>query len=278
MTSLAIDAALEVAAAGNLYPAVILHGADLERRRETALLLGRILLCSAPADRRPCEQCRNCRRIVWPGSDGGFHPDFQVLERDLKTVTSVEATKQFLRGAHVSPFEARGQVFVIASAETLNGEAANALLKTLEEPPTSAPRHFLLLAPSQLDLLPTLRSRSLAIFLGTGSRPRGEDLVVLAGELSAALSAYSESGNTAELVAAAKILKQAGSFKDAGASEPWERAASVVLRAAKSAGPDRGRLLRLAQDLLEAPPLRARGVSPDRLLEGRIHQRLAGVS
>ena len=90
-------------------------------------------------------------------------------------MTSVGATKAFLREAQVSPFEARGQVFVIANAETLSGEAANALLKTLEEPPPSSPRHFLLLAPSQLDLLPTL-AKSLAVALSgdVAAAPRGE--------------------------------------------------------------------------------------------------------
>jgi DNA polymerase III delta prime subunit len=200
-----------------------------------------------------------------------------VLERDLKTVTSVEATKEFLRGAQISPFEAGAQVFVVASAETLSGEAANALLKTLEEPPTRAPRHFFLLTPSELDLLATLRSRSLSIFLGAGGRPHGEELDEFSAEFATAVDAYRMSGNSAELLVAAGILKQAGNFRDAAAAEPWERAATVVLRSASQAEATeyRRRLLALAQDLLDAPPLRLRGISPERLLEGRLHLRFA---
>ncbi|MEJ2086152.1 MAG: hypothetical protein P8Y44_10810, partial [Acidobacteriota bacterium] len=125
----------ELASKGRLYPSVILHGARAEDRQRAAVELGRILLCEASPDSRPCGDCRHCRRIVWPeaGKDT-FHPDFRVLERDLRTVTSVEATRSFLEHAQVSPFEARGQVFVVANAETLGGGAANALLKTLEEP------------------------------------------------------------------------------------------------------------------------------------------------
>ncbi len=162
----------DAARRGRLYPSVILHGRDAAARQAAAVALARTLLCEAPSPtERPCGVCRHCRRIVWPGDTASshpalFHPDYQVLERDLKTATSVEATRELLRTAQVSPFEARGQVFVIASAETLSGEAANALLKNLEEPHISAPRHFLLLATSTLDLLPTLRSRSLAVFLG----------------------------------------------------------------------------------------------------------------
>ncbi|HYN21786.1 MAG TPA: hypothetical protein VE078_12550, partial [Thermoanaerobaculia bacterium] len=123
-----LKAALEVARLGRLYPSVILHGRNPETRQEAALALARTLLCEAPPSARPCGpggHCRHCRRLVWPsaGSTAGdaFHPDFQVLERDLKTSTSVEATREMLRTAQVSPFEARGQVFVVAAAETLSG-------------------------------------------------------------------------------------------------------------------------------------------------------------
>ena len=125
--SASFQAALEIAREGRLYPAVILHGGDSAARRAAAGELARILLCEADPAERPCGVCRHCPRIAAAIADeGGFHPDFQVLERDLKTVTSVEATKTFLRGAQVPPFEAPGQVFVVASAESLSGEAANA--------------------------------------------------------------------------------------------------------------------------------------------------------
>ena len=68
--------------------------------------------------------------------------------------------------------------FVIASAESLSPGAADALLKSLEEPHEGSPRHFLLLAPSQFDLSPTLRSRSQSIYLGGGER-LDEEAVVL---------------------------------------------------------------------------------------------------
>lgn len=268
------EAALGIAREGRLYPAVILHGADPERRRAAAGELARILLCEAAAAERPCGVCRHCPRVAAAlAGEDGFHPDYQVLERDLKTVTSVEATKRFLRGAQVPPFEAAGQVFVVASAESLSGEAANALLKTLEEPRGRTTRHFLLLAPSHLDLLPTLRSRSLAVYLGGGPRPEGEDLDELAGELATVVEAYAASGNAAELQAAAAVLKRSGDFRAAGDAVPWERAAAVAVRCAEDSSRRRP-LLELAGDLLEAPPFRARGVSPDRWLEGCVQKRL----
>lgn len=274
-----LDAALSMAVKGRLYPSVILHGGDAAARRQAAVDLARSLLCEEPgAD--PLGACVHCRRLEWPGEGERFHPDFLVLERDLKTATSVEATKTFLRSAQVAPFEARGQVFVIASAESLSGEAANALLKSLEEPHLTASRHFLLLSPSQFDLLPTLRSRSLSIYLGAGGRLEGEVLDRVGRDFATALAAYAESDSVIELMAAATALLGAGDFKDARADEPWSFAAAAVLRsldeeaAAGADGPSRRRRLALAEALLDGQRLRLRGITAQRIVEGLVVRHL----
>lgn len=269
------QAALDVARQGRLYPSVILHGRTPEARRETALVFARTLLCEAAPAARPCGVCRHCRRIVWPaGGSEGFHPDFQVLERDLKTSTSVDATREMLRTAQVSPFEARGQVFVVAAAETLSGEAANALLKSLEEPHVTAPRNFLLLAPSRLDLLPTLRSRSLSVFLGAAETADPETVEPVARAFAAALQGWASTGAGIYLLAAAEALGRSGGWEDPRASRPWAVAAAAVLRSLDS--PHRRALLALAEDLLGAPLLRLRGVAAERILEGLVARHLAG--
>jgi len=274
--------ARDAARQGRLYPSVILHGRDAAARREAAVALARILLCEAPSPAdRPCGVCRHCRRIGWPGDAAPFHPDFQVLERDLKTATSVEATRELLRTAQVSPFEARGQVFVIASAETLSGEAANALLKNLEEPHTSAPRHFLLLAPSALDLLPTLRSRSLAVFLGPAEPVDGASVEPLARAFAAAASAWVRTGAAIYLLAAAGALPGAGGWEDPRAARPWATAAAAVVRSLEldsetEPAVRRGRLA-LAEALLGGPALRLRAVPAERILEGLVARHLAAI-
>jgi DNA polymerase-3 subunit delta' len=270
-----LESVLESARAGRLYPSVILHGGGEEARRAAALDLARVILCDG---RSGAESCR--RRVVWPGDPSGrFHPDFQVLERDLKTMTSVDAVKELLRGAQVSPFEAGAQVFVVASAETLSPEAANALLKSLEEPHLTAPRHFFLLTPSQFDLLPTLRSRSLAVFLGAPARTDPEALNEVVEGFAAALDAWREGRSAADLLVAAAALAEAGDFADARAARPWTLAAKAVLAASRRPGvaPSLRRdLLALADALLAAPPWRLRGVQPQRILEGLVSGHLAG--
>ncbi len=277
-----LAAALETARQGRLYPSVILDGGDPEARRRAAFQLARTLLCEAAPEARPCGVCKHCRRIAGAGSGAAgetpFHPDFQLLERDLKASTSVDATRELLRTAQVSPFEARGQVFVIASAESLTGEAANALLKNLEEPHVSAPRHFFLLAPSRLDLLPTLRSRSLAVFLGPAEPVDPATVEPLARAFSAAVAAWRASGSPIYLLSAAAALAGAGGWEDPRSGRPWSLAAAAVLRSLElETGPADGRrtLLALAEALLEAPVWRLRGITAERILEGLLARHLA---
>jgi hypothetical protein len=283
-----LDLARAAARDGTLYPAVILYGGDAAARREAAVDLARTLLCVEAGGRRPCGECRHCRRIVWSDeeSEGAFHPDFRILARDLKTATSVEAARSIALAAQLAPFEARGQVFVVAAAETLTPEAANALLKVLEEPPVRAPRHFLLLAPSRLDLLPTLRSRALSVFLGGARVEDPEAIERVAERFAATTSRFLSSGHPIHALRAAAVLGTVGDFSDPRAGLPWALAAAAVraavMRPALGEDAPAGRrarraLLDLAADLLEAAPERARGITAERLLEGLVARRLAGA-
>lgn len=269
---------VQLARVGQLYPSVILHGGDAERRRQAALELARALLCERQQPERPCGICRHCIRIVLPeGRSDPFHPDFHLLERDRKTVTSVEATKVLVQAAQLSPFEARGQVFVITEADTLSGGAANALLKTLEEPHESAPRNFLLLAPSQFDLLPTLRSRSMPVYLGPAAELDAGRVDELAEAVSRSLSAYGESRSAVYLMTTADRLLAAGGWEDPRAAQPWSLAAAALVRTVERSDlgqDDRRRVISLAAELLESPQWRARGIPAKRILEGLVSKHL----
>lgn len=273
-----VDHVLDLVRRGRLYPAVILFGSTLEERRDAALQIARALLCEAAEDRRPCGECRHCRRVQWPGEEQ-FHPDLHVLERDLRTSTSVEGTKSFLRGAYEAPFEARGQVFVIAEAETLSDGAADALLKILEEPPTRSPRHFLLLAPSRHDLLPTLRSRSLSVFLGS-PEPLDEELVDdIAASFGQAMDRWLETASAIYLFAGADALGRAEGWQDPRARKPWATAAAAIVKSAQrdSLAPHRQlrrQLLAVAAEILDGPKMRVRNVTSARILEGVLARHL----
>lgn len=277
-----LGAVLETAREGRLYPSVILYGLGLEGRRQAAVDIARTLLCAAPAESRPCAEnvpqpCSHCHRIAWPPER--FHPDFHVLERDLRTATSAGATRSFLTAAYAAPFEARGQVFVVAEAESLTGGAADALLKLLEEPPGNAPRHFLLLAASRLDLLPTLRSRSLAVYLGPSEALGNEEVMSIAETFGRSIDRFAASPSAIHLLTAGEALARAAGWEDPRARRPWATAAAAIARYLESAGVSsslRRALLALATDLLDAPQWRLRGITHGRILEGLLVRHLGG--
>ncbi len=273
-----LDHALSMARAQTLYPSVILHGGSYADRLESAALLARTLLCEQHAAQRPCGTCRHCRRVQVPDPESEtFHPDYVVVFRDRATSTSLESVRTMLKTAQVSPFEARGQVFVITDADTLLDGAANALLKNLEEPATSAPRHFLLLTPSAVDLLETLRSRSLSIFLGSvvDLDTTAEEMEEAANRFLAAMRGYRSTGSAVYLLAAADSLQVGDGWNDARNETVWSRAATLVKSAATSSEEDRSALLELAAELLEAPELRLRMIPPRRLIEGLVAKTIA---
>jgi hypothetical protein len=208
-----------------------------------------------------------------------FHPDVHFLWQDLRTVTSADATRQMLRAAQLHPFEGRGQVFVILNAETLSDEAANVLLKMLEEPPRSAPRNFLLLTPAADRLLPTVRSRSLAVYLGAIERPDPERVESVAVAFRRAVEAFVAGRSAIHLLAAADALYRGADWDDPRDARPFAMAASVVMEAYR-AEPERGvkapaaALLALAEDLLLAPETRTRNIAAQRILEGLVSKHL----
>ncbi len=258
---------LSLARDGRLYPSLIIYGGSFDDRKEAAIRLGRTLLCQSEIGERPCGQCRNCSRIHWD-TDLGFHPDFRLLTRDLTATTSVEAARGYLKLAQQSPFEARGQVFVVAEADTLSPSAANAFLKILEEPPISAPRNFLLLCPSRQDLLPTLRSRSWLLYLGQSESLSEQEIEALSHELKGILALGC---GGLQSMAFAQTLLRAGQphFKDLRDKHGFSLAAGAVLETALDTSPPlRVRLLDLAHALLEAPSLRLRSIPAERILEG----------
>jgi hypothetical protein len=270
-----VPAALDLARSGRLYPSLILHGGTSEARLAAAEQLARALLCEAEVARRPCGACKHCRRIRVDGE--GFHPDFALLQRDLKTSTSVEATRELLRLTHQAPFEARGQVLVIADAGSLTPEAANSLLKQLEEPPVRAPRNFFLLARVREELLPTLRSRSWAFWLGPSEAVPPAAVDAVAAALGAALAELREQPSPLGLLQASAALEEAPGWEDPRAERPWGVAAAAALACAREAPSreERERLLALAEALLDGGKYRLRSISPGRILDGLVFRYLA---
>jgi DNA polymerase-3 subunit delta' len=104
--------------------------------------------------------CSSCRR-----AGAGVHPDLVVVaSEDGRTGVGVEQAREIATRSALSPVEGAVRVFLIPEAGEMTEQAANALLKTLEEP--LAPVIFLLVAESEDDLPTTVASRCRTIHLG----------------------------------------------------------------------------------------------------------------
>ena len=111
------------------------------------------ILCQAAAAQRPCGVCRSCLLL-----QSGTHPDlFLGAVPEDKTQITVDVIRDLCSGLQLTPSIGRHRVGLIEPAERMNTNAANALLKTLEEP---SPNSWLVLVTDRPDLLPaTVRSR-----------------------------------------------------------------------------------------------------------------------
>lgn len=96
-----------------------------------------------------CDHCRCCRKV-----EAGTHPDLWTFTPEGKQVDQLRA---LLQEVALKPYEAKLRIIVIEPAERLNPASANALLKTLEEPPPGT--LFVLIAHQPAILMPTIISR-----------------------------------------------------------------------------------------------------------------------
>ncbi|WP_309266741.1 DNA polymerase III subunit delta' [Aeromonas salmonicida] len=141
----------QTAEAGRLGHAWLLLGDPGLGKEQLAERLARLHLCQQPDRGEPCGQCHSCQLF-----DKGHHPDLGTVTVDSKTI-GVEAIREICARLQNSAQLGRGKVVIIPDAERMTESAANALLKTLEEP---AGDSLLLLIASQVSrLLPTILSR-----------------------------------------------------------------------------------------------------------------------
>jgi DNA polymerase III subunit delta' len=132
---------------------LIFSGPEGVGKHTCALMLAKALNCRNAQAGDFCDACTSCRKI-----DSSVHPDVQLItvEEDA-TQIKIAQIRQLLTMLELQPLEGRNKVFIIDPAELLNAEAANALLKGLEEPPENS--FFILITVNVHEMLMTVRSR-----------------------------------------------------------------------------------------------------------------------
>ena len=139
---------------GFLAHAYLLLGPSGEAKA-LALSIAKLLLCESPDLKgdipRPCGSCRGCTKF-----EHQVHPDLEVLE-PRGAMIKIDQIRDLQKTLAFAPLEALRRICLIFEAQKINPSAANAFLKTLEEPPMGT--HLILTAPSVEVLLPTIVSR-----------------------------------------------------------------------------------------------------------------------
>jgi len=194
----------ESVASGRLPHAILLSGPRGAGKYSLAVALAQVLNCLDPQTHNglpdACDVCRNCTRIaasldldvrVAEAVEAReemrevdrketrvlvqTHPDVMVLPPDPpQMLVKVGQVRSLIHNIQRAPAEGSNKIYIFPRSAFMN-EAANALLKVLEEPPEYA--HLLLLSENPADLLPTIRSRASRMHLDALPRPELEAIL-----------------------------------------------------------------------------------------------------
>ncbi|NTV52061.1 MAG: DNA polymerase III subunit delta' [Candidatus Firestonebacteria bacterium] len=132
--------------------ALLFTGPEGVGKRTAALALAQVLNCREPRVDDACGECLSCRKIA-----AGNHPDVRCLEPDGAHLKIGQIREDLQHDAVLKPLEGRRKVYLLDPAESLTPEAANSLLKILEEPPETVV--LILISAQPFALLDTIRSR-----------------------------------------------------------------------------------------------------------------------
>jgi len=119
---------------------------------EMAQFLAKSLFCTEKVGVLPCEKCRNCKLI-----EQEEFPDVTLI-KPVNQVIKTELIRELVRQFSQAGIESQQQVFIIEQAEKMHPNAANSLLKVIEEPQSEV--YIFFLTSDEEKILPTIRSRT----------------------------------------------------------------------------------------------------------------------
>lgn len=235
--------------------ALLFAGEDGVGKKLFALELAKALNCRTRVNEvEACDVCPSCKRISqstfpWYSSDDenkerliwSQHTDVGLV-RPFKRIIRADPMRQLDREANFRPFEGNARIFIIEDAETMNHHSSNALLKTLEEPPSTS--HLILLTSHRASLLPTIRSRCQTIrFMPLSASEIENHLVKADAKVSkndAQVLAHAARGSIGRA-----LSMELPTYID-------QRSAMMEVLDALANNSDRARLLRVSEELCDA--------------------------
>ncbi|MGH9942545.1 MAG: ATP-binding protein [Pyrinomonadaceae bacterium] len=234
--------------------ALLFVGEEAVGKKLFALEIAKALNCRAPREGgEACDACPSCARLSHFHTQGtndaeqgpiiwSEHRDVGLVRPEKRFIT-VDQSRQLEREANFRPTEGAARVFIVEEADRLNQSSGNALLKTLEEMPATT--YFILLTSRPASLLTTIRSRCQTIHFAPLSSADIESYLV---------REQKRAGQEARLVSrlARGRLGAALNINLDTYRAQREAMLAVLDALATTAGqPDRGRLLRAAEELTD---------------------------
>lgn len=137
-------------------PAYIFYGADGIGKKMVAVSLACFCFCKQ-TKKGPCGTCLQCVKV-----EKNRHPDFFLVEPPEGKTTKIDEIRRLQKAIAMAPLEAPLKIAIIDGANRMTLQAANSLLKTLEEPPKNT--LFILVTPNLFSIIPTIRSRCRSLF------------------------------------------------------------------------------------------------------------------
>lgn len=200
---------------GRLSHAILVAGeAGLSKRVLVARMVARLLCQSPTADNDACGHCHGCNWL-----HAGTHPDsFRIAPEEDSEVIKVDQIRELIAQVQLTAQAGSIRVVVIDPADAMNSAAQNALLKTLEEPPTAV--HLVLVADVPARLLATVRSRCQALpviapekpaaraWLSASGVDTGEEAMALSAAHPGLAQAYADPVRARRMAAIAEDLRQ----------------------------------------------------------------------
>lgn len=169
---------LRRAVAGEMTHAWLFTGPPGSGRSNAALAFAAALQCAQGG----CGDCVNCHQVSI-----NAHPDVRLVRTELLTI-GVDEVRELVRISALAPAGGGSQIIVIEDSDRLTDQAANALLKAIEEP--NEHTVWLLCAPTIEDVLPTIRSRTRLVNLATPKIAEVTDFLVSHDGIPREIAAY----------------------------------------------------------------------------------------
>ena len=163
----------------SLPQALLIHGPRGIGKLELARRFAQLILCETAGATSPCEKCDGCRWFL-----AGQHPDFRQIEPESMSASielpedapapskaakpsqeiKVDQVRELADFLNIGSHRGKRRLALFHPAEDMNGNAANSLLKSLEDPASGA--CFILISNNPRHLIPTIRSRCISLPVG----------------------------------------------------------------------------------------------------------------